>query len=70
MKPDFLTLVFEHNGHSTFLNPEGMVKAMNVVYQMGKENGNNEVLDWLSKMDYLSDNIQYIQEEWNNQNQK
>jgi hypothetical protein len=28
------------------------------------------VLDWLSKMDYLSDNINYIIEEWNNINKK
>jgi hypothetical protein len=30
--------------------------------------GTKKVLDWLSKQDYLSDNINYILEEWDNQN--
>ena len=68
MKPDFLKLIQEHNNHSAFLNLEGLMKAMKISYQMGKSDGNDEVLDWLSKMDYLSDNIQYIKEEWKNQN--
>jgi hypothetical protein len=32
--------------------------------------GVNDVLNWLSKMDYLSDNIEYIIEEWYNLNPK
>jgi hypothetical protein len=32
--------------------------------------GTKEVLDWLSKMDYLSDNIDYIIDEWNNRKGK
>lgn len=68
MTPDFLKLIQEHNNHSAFLNVEGLMKAMKISYQMGKSDGNDEVLDWLSKMDYLSDNIQYIKEEWKNQN--
>jgi hypothetical protein len=35
-------------------------------YEMGRQ----DVLQWLSKMDYLSDNINYILEEWKNQNNK
>lgn len=68
MTPDFLKLIQEHNNHSAFLNVEGLMKAMKISYQMGKSDGNDEVLDWISKMDYLSDNIQYIKEEWKNQN--
>jgi hypothetical protein len=34
------------------------------------ELGSKEVLDWLLKMGYLSDNINYIIEEWNNINKK
>ena len=32
--------------------------------------GIKDILDWLSKKDYLSDNINHIIEEWNNQNPK
>ncbi len=33
-------------------------------YDLGVE----EFLEWLSKQEYLSDNINYIIEEWKNQN--
>ena len=39
-----------------------MVKS----YELGTE----DVLKWLSNMDYLSDNITYIIEEWKNSNNK
>jgi hypothetical protein len=32
--------------------------------------GSKEILEWLSKMEYLSDNINYIIDEWNNINKK
>jgi hypothetical protein len=32
--------------------------------------GAHDVLNWLSKMDYLSDNIPYIIEEWERKNSK
>ena len=67
MKPDFLELIQEHNNHSVFLNPKGMVNALKVSYQQGKEDGFEEILTWLSKMNHLSDNIEYIKEEWKNQ---
>lgn len=67
MRPDFLELVQEHNNHSAFLNPKGMVEALKISYEQGIKDGNEEVLNWLSKMDYLSDNINYIKEEWKNQ---
>lgn len=70
MIPDYLTLIQEHNEHSLFLDHQGLMKAMDICYKMGKSDGNIEVLNWLSNMDYLSDNIVYIKEEWENQNGK
>lgn len=70
MKPNFIELVQEYNNHSVLLDLDGMVKAVDLSYQKGREDGIEEVLEWISKMDYLSDNIQYIKDEWNNQNQK
>lgn len=69
-KPDYIDLIKEHNGHSVFLDLKGLSNAMDICYKKGKLEGQNEVLEWLSKMDYLSDNIQYIKEEWENQNNK
>ena len=68
MKPDFFKLITEHNGHNTFLNPKGLVDAMEICYNSGKKDGNEEVLNWLEKMDHLSDNLTYITQEWKNQN--
>lgn len=68
MKPDYTKLLKEHNISSMLLDEKGCVNAMDICYETGKEDGNIEVLEWLSKMDYLSDNIQYIIEEWKNQN--
>ena len=48
------------------LDKDGVIKSMKESYELGTK----EVLDWLSKMDYLSDNIGYIIEEWNNINNK
>lgn len=70
MKPNFIELVQEYNNHSVLLDLDGMVKAVDLSYQKGREDGIEEVLEWISKMDYLSDNIQYIKDEWNNQNKK
>lgn len=67
MTPDFFGLIKQHNNHSVFLDTDGMTKALKLCYYMGKKDGNKEVLEWLSKMDHLSDNIQYIKEEWENQ---
>jgi hypothetical protein len=44
------------------LDKDGVIKSMEESYELGCK----VVLDWLSKMDYLSDNITYIIEEWNN----
>ena len=60
-----LKKIYEENiVHSGFLNVDSVEKCMEESYNLGV----NNVLDWLSKMDYLSDNIHYIIEEWHNKN--
>lgn len=55
--------IYEKNINNNFvLDKDGVIKSMEESYELGSK----EVLDWLSKMDYLSDNIGYIIEEWNN----
>lgn len=59
--------IYEKNINNNFmLDKDGVIKSMEESYELGSK----EVLDWLSKMDYLSDNITYIIEEWNNINKK
>lgn len=67
MKPDYLSLLVEHNLSSIFLDHTGCVKAMDICYEMGKKDGADEFISWLNKMDHLSDNLKYITEEWKNQ---
>ena len=49
--------------HNSFLDKRTVEKCMNESYDSGVK----DVLSWLSTQDYLSDNIQYIIEEWENQ---
>jgi hypothetical protein len=59
--------IYEKNISNNFmLDKDGVIKSMEESYELGSK----EVLDWLSKMDYLSDNINYIIEEWKNINKK
>ena len=59
--------IYEKNINNNFvLDKDGVIKSMEESYELGSK----EVLDWLSKMEYLSDNINYIIEEWNNINKK
>jgi hypothetical protein len=59
--------IYEKNISNNFmLDKDGVIKSMEESYDLGSK----EVLDWLSKMDYLSDNINYIIEEWKNINKK
>jgi len=59
--------IYEKNISNNFmLDKDGVIKSIEESYELGSK----EVLDWLSKMDYLSDNINYIIEEWNNINKK
>ena len=65
MNKDFKKIIRENNIHSTFLNEEGMLSALKQSYELGEKN----VLDWLSKQTHISDNIQYLLDEWKNQSQ-
>ena len=57
--------IYEKNINNNFmLDKDGVIKSMEESYELGSK----EVLDWLSKMEYLSDNINYIINEWNNIN--
>ena len=67
MKPDYLKILTEHNLSSIFLDQTGTIEAMEICFELGKKEGHKEILSWLTNMDYLSDNIQYIKEEWENQ---
>jgi uncharacterized protein YjgD (DUF1641 family) len=59
--------IYEKNINNNFvLDKDGVIKSMEESYELGSK----EVLDWLLKMEYLSDNINYIIEEWNNINKK
>jgi lipoate-protein ligase A len=62
-----LEQIYDKNINTSFvLDKEGVFKSMEESYELGTK----DVLDWLSKMDYLSDNITYIIEEWNNKKQQ
>ena len=62
-----LEKIIENNiVNNVFLDKESIQKCVEDSYNLGV----NDVLDWLSKMDYLSDNLKYIIEEWNNQSSK
>lgn len=55
--------IYEENVINVFVfDKNGVFKSMEQSYELGTR----DVLTWLSKMDYLSDNIEYIVEEWNN----
>ena len=64
MKSELKNIVENNIVHNNFLDRQSVAKCVEESYNLGV----NDVLDWLSKMDYLSDNIKYIIEEWNNQN--
>ena len=54
----------KHIVHNSFLDQNSVENCMKDSFNLGIK----KVLDWLSKQDYLSDNINYILEEWDNQN--
>lgn len=49
---------------SVFFDKTSVEKCMERSYNLGRE----EVLEWLSKMKHLSENLDYIIEEYKNQN--
>ena len=50
--------------HSSFLDKDSVEKCMIESYELGRQ----EVLIWMKNMSHLSDNINYIIEEYKNQN--
>lgn len=66
MKEELENIIEENIVHNAFLDRESVEKCMKDSYNLGIK----DILDWLSKKDYLSDNINHIIEEWNNQNPK
>lgn len=65
IKDSRFTEIFENTiPHSTFLSESAIKSCMYQSYQLGTE----DVIKWLLENKHLSDNIQYIVDEWNNQN--
>jgi hypothetical protein len=50
--------------HRGFFDKPSVEKCMQESFDLGTK----EFIEWLSKQDYLSDNINYIIEEWENRN--
>lgn len=63
MKLELEKIIEKNIVHNSFLDKQSVEKCVEESYNLGV----NDVLSWLSKMDYLSDNVKYIIEEWNNQ---
>jgi len=66
MRPDFYEILMEHNAHSTFLNPKGCCEALKKTYEMGKQDGVEELLKWLSEMEYFHEDTNFIKKRWEN----
>ena len=66
MKPELKKIYDENIVHNEFLDKKSVKTCMEESYDLGA----NDVISWLSKMDYLSDNIEYLIEEWKNLNKK
>lgn len=63
MKSELEKIIENNITHNMFYDRKSVEKCVEESYNLGV----NDVLDWLSKMDYLSDNVKYIIEEWKNQ---
>lgn len=58
-----LETIYETNiVHNSFLDKESIIKSMVDSYNLGKQ----ELIDWLSEKDYLSDDKKTLLEEYNN----
>jgi hypothetical protein len=64
MKPSLEKILNTYVVHTGFFDRNSVEKCMEQSYDLGTK----ELIEWLSKQDYLSDNINYIIEEWKNQN--
>lgn len=58
-----LETIYETNiTHNSFLEKESIIQSMVDSYNLGKQ----EIIDWLSKKDYLSDNKESLLKEYDN----
>ena len=64
MKPNLEKILSKYVVHTGFFDRDSVEKCMEKSYDLGVE----EFLEWLSKQEHFSDNINYIIEEWKNQN--
>ena len=64
MKPTLEKILNENIVHTGFFDRTSVEKCMEQSYDQGIQ----DLIEWLLKQDYLSDNINYIIEEWKNQN--
>jgi hypothetical protein len=64
MKPSLEKILNTYVVHTGFFDKNSVEKCMEQSYDLGTK----EFIEWLSNQDYLSDNINYIIEEWENQN--
>ena len=63
MKNTFLEIYDKNIVHTSFLDKSTVMKCMEDSYYLGV----NDVLNWMSEMNHLSDNVDYLIEEYKNQ---
>ncbi len=66
MKTELEKIIESNIIHNTLLDMKSIEKCVDESYNLGV----HDMLAWFSKMDHLCNNIQYIIEEWHNQNKK
>jgi hypothetical protein len=63
MKNTFLEIYDKNIVHTSFLDKSTVMKCMEDSYYLGV----NDVLNWMSEMNHLSDNVDYLIKEYKNQ---
>lgn len=63
MKNTFLEIYDKNIVHTSFLDKRTVMKCMEDSYYQGV----NDVLNWMSEMNHLSNNVDYLIEEYKNQ---
>lgn len=63
MDPELKKIYEKHIVHNSFLDQNSVENCMKDSHDLGVK----KVLEWLSKQDHLSNNLDYILEEWDNQ---
>lgn len=63
MKNTFLEIYDKNIVHTSFLDKRTVMKCMEESYYQGV----NDVLNWMSEMNHLSDNVDYLIKEYKNQ---